>query len=109
MTTSHKLTGFVPEWSIADRVRKARECAGLKQEEFAELVGMSRAGLARIEQGKGEPRRTTLIAIAFATGVSLDWLETGKTPGGDEPDGGNQSDVVRHQGLEPRTHWLRSA
>ena len=72
----------------------------MDQQELADRVGMSRGGLAKIEQGKSEPRRTTLISIAFATGVDLGWLETGETPAGN-PDGG---DAVRHQGLEPRTH-----
>lgn len=95
--------GKVPNWTIADRVRKAREFSGLKQLDLAESVGMARTSLARIEQGKSEPRRTTLIAIAFATGVSLDWLEHGETPAPDNPGGG---EVVRHQGIEPRTHCL---
>ena len=103
MTTSIQLGGQVPNWTIADRVRKAREFAGLKQLELAESVGMARTSLARIEQGKSSPRRTTLIAISFATGVSLEWLENGETPAGPEPSGG---DVVRHQGIEPRTHCL---
>lgn len=103
MTTSIQIGGQVPNWTLADRVRKAREFAGLKQQGLADSVGMARTSLARIEQGKSIPRRTTLIAIAFATGVSLDWLENGETPAGPEPSGG---DVVRHQGLEPRTHWL---
>lgn len=103
MTTSIQLGGQVPNWTIADRVRKAREFAGLKQLELAESVGMARTSLARIEQGKSTPRRTTLIAISFATGVSLEWLENGETPAPDSPGGG---DVVRHQGIEPRTHCL---
>ena len=103
MTTSIQLGGQVPNWTIADRVRKAREFAGLKQLELAESVGMARTSLARIEQGKSSPRRTTLIAISFATGVSLEWLENGEIPAPDSPGGG---DVVRHQGIEPRTHCL---
>nr|WP_306594222.1 helix-turn-helix transcriptional regulator [Corynebacterium striatum] len=73
----------------------------MSQEELGDVAGVGRATIARIESGKGTPRRATLIAIAFATGVSLDWLENGETPAGPEPSGG---DVVRHQGLEPRTH-----
>ncbi|WP_165241729.1 helix-turn-helix domain-containing protein [Corynebacterium lizhenjunii] len=95
------MAGAVPTWTLSDRVRKARDFSGLKQAELSERVGMARTSLARIEQGKTKPRRTTLIAIAFATGVSLEWLENGETPGGGEPTGG---EVVRHQGLEPRTH-----
>ena len=103
MTTSINIAGRVPEWTMADRFRKARESADMSQDELAKLVGMSRSGIAKIEQGKTEPRRTTLISVSFATGVSLDWLENGETPTGDNPGGG---DVVRHQGLEPRTHCL---
>ena len=103
MTTSIHLAGAVPNWTLSDRVRKAREHSGLKQAELAERVGMARTSLARIEQGKTDPRRTTLIAIAFATGVDLGWLQNGETPAPDTPGGG---EVVRHQGIEPRTHWL---
>lgn len=97
--------GIIPAFDVRDRVRKAREVAALDQTQLAERIGMSRGGLAKIEQGKSAPRRTTLIAISFATGVSLEWLETGETPAGDSPDGGSG---VRHQGIEPRTHWLRA-
>ena len=38
----------------------------------------------------------------FAAGGCSHWLETGKTPGGNNPGGGNQR--VGHQGFEPRTH-----
>ena len=100
MTTSLHMAGIVPNWTLSDRVRKAREHSGLKQSELAERVGMARTSLARIEQGKTEPRRTTLIAIAFATGVDLGWLQNGETPTGDNPGGGED---VRHQGIEPRT------
>lgn len=108
MATMVQIAGVVPVWTVSDRVRKAREYAGMDQTELASAVGMSRGGIARIEQGKGEPRRTTLIAVAFATGVSLEWLETGKTPAGGDHDGGNSNEDVRHQGLEPRTHWFRA-
>ena len=97
------MAGKVPEFNLADRVRKAREITGLSQDELATRAGVGRATLARIEQGKNVPRRATIIALAFATGVDLNWLENGETPAGPEPSGG---DVVRHQGLEPRTHCL---
>ena len=103
MTSSLNMAGAVPRWTVADRVRKAREYAGFKQSELSAQLGMARTSLARVEQGKAEPRRTTLIGIAFATGVALEWLENGDTPAGDGPGGGSD---VRHQGLEPRTHWL---
>ena len=89
----------VPQWSVADRVRKARETSGLKQAELAESIGMARTSLARIEQGKVEPRRTSLIAIAFATRVPLEWIEHGKTPA-DNPGGGSEC-AIRDSNPEP--------
>ena len=105
MTKAIDMTGVIPQWAITDRIRKAREHAGYKQSELATELGISRTVMASIEQGVREPRRGELIAISFATGVDLEWLETGKTPVDPKTDGGND---VRHQGLEPRTHWLRS-
>ena len=103
MTTSIHSHGWVPEFRLGDRLRLVRESVDMSQEELGDAAGVGRATIARIESGKGNPRRATLIAISFATGVSLEWLENGETPAGPEPSGG---DVVRHQGLEPRTHCL---
>ena len=98
MTSAMNPGGLIPEFDISDRVRKARETSGLKQEELAERTGMTRTGLARIEQGKSNPRRSTLILISFATGVSLNWLETGKTPTTPGSDGGER---WGHRGSNP--------
>ena len=103
MTTSIHSHGWVPEFQLSDRLRRVREAAGMSQDELGEAAGVGRATIARIESGRGNPRRATLIAISFATGVSLSWLENGETPAPDTPGGG---EVVRHQGIEPRTHWL---
>ncbi len=100
MTRATGAKGAIPEVGVRHRVAIAREYAGMKQAELANELGMSRSVLASIEQGVREPRRGEVIAIAFATGVDLDWLENGETPAGG-PGGG---DVVRHQGIEPRTH-----
>ena len=94
------VSGVIPSFTLADRVRKAREVAGLSQQELAERAGMTRGGIARIEQGTGgAPRRSSLIVIAMATGVDLHWLETGNTPTG-EPGGGGQC-AIRDSNPEP--------
>lgn len=103
MTNAIGTGGIVPVIEPRHRIAIAREVAKMKQTELAQELGMSRSTLAGIEQGTRAPRRGELIAIAFATGVDLGWLENGNTPAGPEPSGGN---VVRHQGFEPRTHWL---
>lgn len=87
MTTPSVSPGRIPTWSLGDRVRKARESANLEQSELATLSGVSRQSISMIENGASvRPRRSTIVAIAFATGVSLEWLETGHAPGGPTPD-----------------------
>lgn len=81
--------GVVPEWTIADRMRKSREHAGLDQGELAELIGIARNTVSNYERAQTEPRRPALIAWSMATGVPLAWLETGTAPHpeGPAPDG----------------------
>jgi transcriptional regulator with XRE-family HTH domain len=81
--------GAAPEFTLIDRLRKAREHGGLEQTELAALMGISVRSIRNYEAGRTTPRRPQLIAWAFATGVSLEWLE------GD----------VRPKGLEPPTFW----
>lgn len=87
MTSAFNQAGIVPEWTKQDRIRKARELREMKQSDLAAAIGVSRGTLASIEQGVREPRRGEVIAISFATGVSLEWLETGKTPADDNGGG----------------------
>ena len=101
MTISLNEGGAIPHLELRHRVRLARDYAGMSQGELAEATGMARSGIAKIEAGDTSPRRTSISLIAFATGVNRHWLETGETPAGEGPDGGG---VVRHQGIEPRTH-----
>jgi transcriptional regulator with XRE-family HTH domain len=83
------LEGVTPEWTLTDRLRKAREHRGLDQAQLAELIGVHRRSVVNYELGRTQPRRPQLIAWALATGVALDWLE------GD----------VRPKGFEPLTFW----
>lgn len=71
-------------WSLTDRLRKAREHAGLKQQELADRIGVSRGAVGNYEQGITEPKRPVLLSWALATRVPLKWLQTGQRG----PDGG---------------------
>jgi len=71
-------TGQVPEWSITDRLRKARDLTGLDQDEFAELIGVSRGTVSSYENGSEHHKRPYLLAWAIGSGVSYEWLVTGK-------------------------------
>lgn len=79
--------GLVPEWTIADRLRKARESAGYGQVEFSQRTSMARGTISAAENGKRVPSRANIRLWAMATGVPFEWLVNGETP----PDGGGVS------------------
>ncbi|KMS75653.1 hypothetical protein ACH49_21345 [Streptomyces leeuwenhoekii] len=66
-----------PDWIIArrrvvgDRIRAARAAAGLTQEMLAELAGMDRQAINRIEQAHASPLLDNLFRIADALDVPL--------------------------------------
>lgn len=64
----------LPTWTLQDRIRKAREHAGLKQDELAQKLDTTRQTLGRWENGSHTPTEKNLQALAEATGVPLDWF-----------------------------------
>ena len=100
MTTSLNAGGNIPAWELQDRIARARRHAGLDQGELAAIAGLSRKSISNYEIGKSTPRRAALIAIAFATGVDLNWLENGETPAGNHPGGGKEW-AIRDSNPEP--------
>ena len=76
---------ITPVNSIADRLKKAREAAGLTQPELATRAGVSQGTIGNVEAGlRKQPRG--LLDIARALNVSPQWLATGTgpmRPGGD--------------------------
>lgn len=82
----------VPTFSMGDRLRKARELTGLDQEQFAEKVGFSRGTVSNYERSTTEKRKPLYVRQwAMATGVPLEWLETGTGPVTTPPDGGKRA------------------
>lgn len=67
----------VPEWTLGDRLRKARLHAGLEQSELAAQTGISRASIVNYENGHTTPSRPSVLSWALCTGVSLEWLMGG--------------------------------
>lgn len=66
----------IPDWTLADRLRKAREVAGLEQAELAQRIGISRHTVGNYELGRGVrgPKLIVLRAWSQETGVPLAWL-----------------------------------
>lgn len=66
--------------NLNQRIFQARKDADLTQDQLAEAVGKTRSAVAQWESGEVRPRHSTLVAIARATKVSLQWLESGVDP-----------------------------
>lgn len=73
----------IPEWTIADRLRKAREHAQLEQRELAADLGISRNTVNNYEHARHSPRRPVVLAWGIRCGVDVGWLWTGEAGHGD--------------------------
>ena len=63
--------------SIGSRIRKVRLNHGLKQDEFAEKIGVNRHSLSRIEGGKQQPPLDILVALWTVYKVDSNWILNG--------------------------------
>ncbi|MFE9936297.1 helix-turn-helix domain-containing protein [Streptomyces hirsutus] len=67
----------LPAWTydrrreLGDRIRDLRLRANLTQEVFAEMTGIDRRTVQRIERGTSDPPYSSLLLIADAIGVPL--------------------------------------
>lgn len=68
----------VPEWDLADRMRKGLRQTGLGVSEIADEMGVKRGTVSTWINGKIVPPRPMLMLWAMRTGVPLEWLLTGK-------------------------------
>lgn len=66
--------GLIPEWTLGDRLRKAREHAGLKQAELAQIIGIARSSVVSYESDRTAPSRPVVLSWSLATGVPAEWV-----------------------------------
>jgi transcriptional regulator with XRE-family HTH domain len=59
----------MPSTSFADRLREAREAAGMSQYALAKKSGLSKQALSNLEAGNREPTWQTVQLLASALGV----------------------------------------
>ncbi|MEV7394367.1 helix-turn-helix transcriptional regulator [Streptomyces sp. NPDC091215] len=59
---------------FGERLRAARQTAGLTQEELAERAGIDRPAYSEIERGLRDARLSTLLRIESALGARLSML-----------------------------------
>ncbi|NHP18411.1 helix-turn-helix transcriptional regulator, partial [Rhodococcus sp. IC4_135] len=86
MTNPHA-EGAIPPITLKTRLMLARDYRGMTQAELAELIEVGIRSVIRFEKGEAVPKRGQKMAWAMATGVSYEWLDTGKSPSPDD-DGG---------------------
>lgn len=67
-----------PHAAVGDRIRAARRQAGLTVEALAAKSGAGCSTLIRVERGFHLPRAKTLQRVAEVTGVTTDWMLTGR-------------------------------
>ena len=65
---------------LGKRIRFFRAKAGLTLEQLGEAVGLLPSQLSQIENGRREPKLSSLTAMAAALGVALTDLLTGEAP-----------------------------
>jgi transcriptional regulator with XRE-family HTH domain len=70
-----------PMHGLAARIKQARKGAGLSQAQLAARLELGRSAVAQWERDNAiSPTVGHLTAIALATGVSFEWLATGRGP-----------------------------
>lgn len=71
-----------PEWTLGDRLRKARRLKGYKdQRSFAAVLGISHGSIANYEDDRTRPNRLVIREWARITGVAEEWLSGESRPG----------------------------
>lgn len=80
----------IPQWTVGDRLRKAREAAGLGVEELATMLGRNRNSITRYERSHSVDMLVVRAYSAF-TATSMTWLLTGEPP---DDDGGVSQPVT---------------
>lgn len=95
-------------FTMADRLAKALDVAGITGTHMAEYLGISLNTVSNYTNGRTSPKKQTLRLWALKTGAPLEWIETGIDPTEgnphQSPDGGN----VGPAGIEPTTSTVKT-
>ena len=89
MSTQPTAQWRVPEWTLADRLRKIRRLTGMPQGEFARAINVPEPRYAAWESGRNQPHSSDLLAVAkrieLLTQVPATWVLGLDTTNGPRP------------------------
>jgi transcriptional regulator with XRE-family HTH domain len=91
----------IPEWTLGDRLAKARRRARLTQDEMAAACLVSRQTVNTWENDGHVPARRKIVAWALRTGVDPVWIESGH-PNTGAPGDRNTGWFRRHSAKQGR-------
>jgi transcriptional regulator with XRE-family HTH domain len=83
------------ETGIARQLRAARLAQGWSQREMSRRSGVSQANISVVESGQGDPRLSTLSAIASALGLTLVLIDRTSAPYRAPPKSGPVQSVLQ--------------
>ena len=66
---------------VGRRLAAVRLAMGMKQNEFARLIGVSEQNMNNYETGRSRPRVDIAFRICQKTGITLDWIYFGDPAG----------------------------
>jgi transcriptional regulator with XRE-family HTH domain len=84
-------TALVPEWDVADRMRKALRISGVGVQEMADYLGVARNTVSTWINGRIEPGQQTQRLWALRCGVPYEWLKDGTQTQSGPPRGGEEA------------------
>jgi transcriptional regulator with XRE-family HTH domain len=86
----------IPQWTVGDRLRKAREDADLGVEEIAVLMGRNRNTVTRYERARTADL-LVVRAYSMLTNTPMEWLLTGHGPDDGNGEGVTAPVTLREQ------------
>lgn len=98
-------TALVPAWTLGDRLRKAREAAGLSQGDLSTAIDVSRRAISNYELGNYQPKRPVILSWAMCCGVDVAWLRDGITPANSPDDPTALTASGAGEQAKPSTIW----
>lgn len=97
---------LVPQFDLADRMRKGLRITGSTVQEMADYLGVTRTTVSNWINGHITPSKQTQRLWAMRTGVSYDWLVTGESPHQLDADEGFAELPRLDSNQKPAGYWI---